>query len=206
MCEEGLQFDVVYIFVFKCVIYILQGVLVELEQDWLLVIKFWCFNECYYGGLQGLDKVEIVVKYGEEQVKVWCCLYDILLLLMDLEDLGYLIYDCCYVGLDCNVLLGIELLVIILDCVLLYWYDVIVLQLKDGKIVLVIVYGNLLCVLYKYFNNVLCEEIFELNILIGILLLFELNDDLIVQLFCYLGDLEVVCKVVEVVVNQGKVK
>lgn len=30
-----------------------------------------------YGELQGLNKVEIVEKFGNEKVKEWCCSYDI---------------------------------------------------------------------------------------------------------------------------------
>ena len=75
-----------------------------------------------------------------------------------------------------------------------------------GKTVLVTAHGNSLRALYKYLNNVSREEILELNIPTGIPLLFELNDDLTVQSFRYLGDPEAARKAAEAVANQGKAK
>ena len=54
--------------------------------------------------------------------------------------------------------------------------------------------------------NLSREEILELNIPTGIPLLFELNDDLTVQSFRYLGDPEAARKAAEAVANQGKAK
>ena len=71
---------------------------------------------------------------------------------------------------------------------------------------LVAAHGNSLRALYKYLNNVSREEILELNIPTGIPLLFELNDDLTVQSFRYLGDPEAARKAAEAVANQGKAK
>jgi 2,3-bisphosphoglycerate-dependent phosphoglycerate mutase len=72
--------------------------------------------------------------------------------------------------------------------------------------VLVTAHGNSLRALYKYLNNVSQEAILELNIPTGIPLLFELNDDLTVQSFRYLGDPEAARKAAEAVANQGKAK
>lgn len=60
------------------------------------------------------------------------------------------------------------------------------LVLKDNKIVLVVVYGNLLCVLVKYIEGIFDEDIMDFEILIGKLLVYELNDDLIVKEKYYL--------------------
>ncbi|REN02104.1 2,3-bisphosphoglycerate-dependent phosphoglycerate mutase, partial [Mycobacterium tuberculosis] len=101
---------------------------------------------------------------------------------------------------------GTESLATTLDRVLPYWFDAIAPQLKDGKTVLVTAHGNSLRALYKYLNNVSQEAILELNIPTGIPLLFELNDDLTVQSFRYLGDPEAARKAAEAVANQGKAK
>ena len=77
-------------------------------------------------------------------------------------------------------------------------------QLKDGKTVLVTAHGNSLRALYKYLNGVSREAILELNIPTGIPLLFELDDQLAVQSFRYLGDPEAAKKAAEAVANQGK--
>lgn len=44
--------------------------------------------------------------------------------------------------------------------------------------VLVFVYGNLICVLIKYFEDVLDEDIINYEIKIGVLFVYELMDDL----------------------------
>ena len=75
--------------------------------------------------------------------------------------------------------------------------EVIAADLEAGKTVLVTAHGNSLRALYKYLNNVSREEILELNIPTGIPLLFELNDDLSVQSFRYLGDPEAAKKAAE---------
>lgn len=62
----GFELDFVFIFVFMWVIKMLNFIFEGLDCLWVLVEKFWCLNECYYGGLVGLNKDEIWVKYGEE--------------------------------------------------------------------------------------------------------------------------------------------
>lgn len=206
MKEEGLQFDVAHTSVLKRAIHTLQGALAELGQDWLPVAKSWRLNERHYGGLQGLDKAETAALHGEEQVKIWRRSYDIPPPPMALADPGHPSHDRRYAGLDRNALPATESLATTLERVLPYWFDAIAPQLKDGKTVLVTAHGNSLRALYKYLNNVGKDEILELNIPTGIPLLFELNDDLSVQSFRYLGDPEAAKKAAEAVANQGKVR
>lgn len=203
---EGYDFDLAYTSVLKRATRTLWHTLDEMDRTWLPVQHSWRLNERHYGGLQGLDKAETAAKHGEEQVKVWRRSYDIPPPPMDLEDPGHPIHDRRYAGLDRNALPGTESLATTLDRVLPYWHDAIAPQLKDGKTVLVTAHGNSLRALYKYLNNVSREEILELNIPTGIPLLFELNDDLTVQSFRYLGDPEAARKAAEAVANQGKAK
>jgi 2,3-bisphosphoglycerate-dependent phosphoglycerate mutase len=123
---------------------------------------------------------------------------------MDLDDPGHPSNDRRYAGLDRNALPSTESLATTLDRVLPYWHDAIAPQLKDGKTVLVTAHGNSLRALYKYLNDVSREAILELNIPTGIPLLFELDDQLAVQSFRYLGDPEAAKKAAEAVANQGK--
>ena len=67
-------------------------------------------------------------------------------------------------------------------------------------------HGNSLRALYKYLNEVSKEDILELNIPTGIPLLFELDDELKVQSYRYLGDPEAARRAAEAVANQGKAK
>jgi 2,3-bisphosphoglycerate-dependent phosphoglycerate mutase len=38
---------------------------------WLPVWKTWRLDERHHGALQGLNKAETVIQYGEEQVFAW---------------------------------------------------------------------------------------------------------------------------------------
>ena len=87
-----------------------------------------------------------------------------------------------------------------------YWHDAIAPDLKAGRTVLVAAHGNSLRALYKYLNEVSQEDILELNIPTGIPLLFELDDELKVQSYRYLGDPEAARRASEAVANQGKAK
>jgi 2,3-bisphosphoglycerate-dependent phosphoglycerate mutase len=206
MREEGLRFDVAYTSTLKRAIRTLNLALGELDQDWLPVHKSWRLNERHYGALQGLDKAETAAKHGEEQVKIWRRSYDIPPPSMPLEDPGHPANDPRYAGLDRNALPSTESLATTLERVLPYWHDAIAPSLKSGKTVLVAAHGNSLRALYKHLNNVSKEEILELNIPTGIPLLFELDDELQVKSYRYLGDPEAARRAAEAVANQGKAK
>ncbi|WP_340649031.1 2,3-diphosphoglycerate-dependent phosphoglycerate mutase [Pseudoxanthomonas winnipegensis] len=206
MKDEGLKFDVAYTSVLKRAIHTLQGALKEMDQDWLPVHKSWRLNERHYGALQGLDKAETAAKHGEEQVKIWRRSYDIPPPPMEATDPGHPAQDRRYAMLDRNALPATESLATTLERVLPYWHDAIAPALKDGKTVLVTAHGNSLRALYKYLNHVSKEEILELNIPTGIPLLFELDDQLQVKSFRYLGDPEAAKRAAEAVANQGKAK
>lgn len=49
--KNGYIFDVVYILVLKCVIWMLWIVFYEMDFIWVLIYKFWKLNERYYGVL-----------------------------------------------------------------------------------------------------------------------------------------------------------
>jgi 2,3-bisphosphoglycerate-dependent phosphoglycerate mutase len=125
---------------------------------------------------------------------------------MEADDPGHPLHDRRYATLDRNALPATESLATTLERVLPYWHDAIAPQLKAGQTVLVTAHGNSLRALYKYLNGVSREEILELNIPTGIPLLFELDDELKVQSYRYLGDPEAAKKAAEAVANQGKAK
>ena len=206
MGKEGLRFDVAYTSTLKRAIRTLNLALGELDQDWLPVHKSWRLNERHYGALQGLDKAETAALHGEDQVKTWRRSYDIPPPPMPQDDPGHPAQDPRYAGLDRNALPSTESLATTLERVLPYWHDAIAPALKAGKDVLVAAHGNSLRALYKYLNGVSKEDILELNIPTGIPLLFELDDELGVQSYRYLGDPEAARRAAEAVANQGKAK
>jgi len=206
MKAEGLEFDVAYTSVLLRAIRTLYTALDEMGQMWLPVHKSWRLNERHYGALQGLDKAETAAKHGEDQVKIWRRSYDVPPPEMSLEDPGHPSHDRRYAALDAKALPGTESLATTLVRVLPYWHDAIAPDLKAGKTVLVTAHGNSLRALYKYLNKVSEAEILELNIPTGIPLLFELDDELNVISYRYLGDPEAAKRAAEAVANQGKAK
>jgi len=204
MREAGLQFDCAHTSVLKRAIATLTIALSELDQHWLPVYKSWRLNERHYGSLQGLNKAETAAKHGEEQVKIWRRSYAIPPPPLAVDHPDNPAHDRRYAHLDRNVLPQAESLATTLERVLPYWHDAIAPQLHHGQTVLVAAHGNSLRALYKYLNAVDEQAILELNIPTGIPLLFELNDQLDVQSFRYLGDTEAAQKAAEAVANQGK--
>ena len=204
MKAEGLTFDVAYTSVLKRAIRTLWTALDEMDAMWLPVHRSWRLNERHYGALQGLNKAETAAQHGEDQVKIWRRSYDVPPPEMATSDTGHPVHDPRYAQLDKRVLPGTESLKLTLERVLPYWFDTIAPQLMQGRNVLVTAHGNSLRALYKYLNQVSDEDILEINIPTGMPLKFELDENLQVQSFGYLGDADAVAKAAAAVANQGK--
>ena len=67
--KEGLEFDVAYTSELKRAQQTLKLVMDITGQNDLTVHKSWRLNERMYGALQGLNKKETVLKYGDDQVR-----------------------------------------------------------------------------------------------------------------------------------------
>eukprot|EP00659_Diplonema_papillatum_P020645 gene20645-31816_t len=204
MKDEGLAFDVAHTSVLTRAVRTLNCALDELGEAWIPVRKSWRLNERHYGALQGLNKAETAEKHGDDKVHEWRRSYDVLPPAMDPADKGHPSHDRRYADLDKHVLPSVESLAVTLQRVLPYWHDSIVPDIKANKTVLVAAHGNSLRALYKYLNNVSETDIVQLNIPTGLPLLFELDDDLQVLSYRYLGDEEEAKKAAEAVANQGK--
>ena len=75
--KEGYDFDIWYTSYLKRAIHTLNGILCEMDREWLPVIKTWKLNERHYGDLQGKNKAEAAEKFGEDQVKIWRRSFDV---------------------------------------------------------------------------------------------------------------------------------
>lgn len=203
---NGYTFDLAYTSVLKRAIKTLWIVLEEMELEWIPVVRGWQLNERHYGALQGLNKAEMAVKFGEEQVKLWRRSYDTRPPALDLNDQRHPRFDPRYAALTPSELPATECLKDTVARMLPYWHNVIAPSVKAGKHVLVVAHGNSLRALVKYLDNISDQDIVGLNIPTGIPLIYELNDDLKPIKSFYLGDPEAVKKAAEAVANQGKVK
>jgi 2,3-bisphosphoglycerate-dependent phosphoglycerate mutase len=201
--SEGYAFDLAYTSVLKRAIRTLWIALDQLEQMWLPVQKSWRLNERHYGALQGLNKAEMVAKFGEEQVLVWRRSYDTRPDALDINDPRYEGKDRRYAGVQVP---RTECLKDTVARVVPYWESTIAPAVRSGKRVLVAAHGNSMRALVKHLDGISDEAIVKLNIPTGIPLVYELDDSLKPARHYYLGDPEEVARRVASVAAQGKVQ
>lgn len=204
--EQNYQFDIAFTSVLKRAIKTLWIILEEMNLEWLPVINAWQLNERHYGALQGLNKAEMAVKYGEAQVKLWRRSYDVPPPALDWDDPRHPRFDPRYASLTREQLPSCESLKDTVNRMLPYWFSTIAPTIKSGKRVLISAHGNSLRALVKYLDNISDEDIVELNIPTGIPLVYELDEDLKPITHYYLADEETVRKAAEAVAAQGKAK
>jgi len=203
---EGYKFDMAYTSVLKRAIRTLWITMDKLDQMWIPVERSWRLNERHYGALQGLNKAETAMKYGEEQVHIWRRSYDIRPPALDRDDERYPGKDPRYKNLSEKELPVTECLKDTVERFLPYWNETIAPAIKSGKKILIAAHGNSLRALVKYLDNIPDEEIVGLNIPTGIPLVYELDESLKPIKHYYLGNPEEIEKKAKAVAEQGKAK
>jgi len=202
MRERGYSFEVAFTSVLKRAIRTLWIILDDMDLMWIPVHRTWRLNERHYGALQGLNKKEMVDKYGIEQVQIWRRSYDTLPPALSETDRRHPRHDRRYADVPADVLPATESLKTTLERVLPYWHDQIVPQLKQGKKVLISAHGNSLRALVKHLDSVSDDQITSLNIPTGIPLIYELDDQLKAKTHYYLADEEKLKKATAAVASQ----
>lgn len=203
--ENGFQFTMCYTSYLKRAIKTLNLILEEMDMMWLPVKKSWRLNEKHYGNLQGLNKAETAAKYGDAQVLVWRRSYDVPPAPLAADDPRNPRLDLRYKAIGDDAPLT-ESLKETVDRMVPYWTDEIRESLKTNDQVLVAAHGNSLRAVIKYVKGISDEDIVSLNLPTGIPLVFEFDDNLNFVKDYFLGDPEVIKKLMEEVANQGKSK
>ncbi|MEK7177834.1 MAG: 2,3-bisphosphoglycerate-dependent phosphoglycerate mutase, partial [Patescibacteria group bacterium] len=137
--ELGYTFDLGFTSVLKRGIKTLEIVLEVLGLNNIPVIKDWHLNERNYGALQGQNKSEAIVQYGEERVRLWRRSYDIA------PPKGESLKDTYNRSVP-------------------YFQKVIEPEIKKGKKVILSGHHNSLRAIIKYLDNISDEEIVSLNV------------------------------------------
>ncbi len=117
------------------------------------VIRDQALNERHYGDLQGLNKAETAVRYGEEQVKKWRRSYDVA------PPNG-------------------ESLAMTAKRTLPFFERAIGGDLRQGKNVLVVAHGNSNRSIVMKLDNLTPEEVVALELGTGVPLVYEIDSDL----------------------------
>ncbi|MDD5069347.1 MAG: 2,3-diphosphoglycerate-dependent phosphoglycerate mutase [Candidatus Omnitrophica bacterium] len=202
--KDGYTFDIAFTSVLKRAIKTLSIALEDMDLMWIPVYRSWRLNERHYGALQGLNKIETVEKYGDDQVLVWRRSYDIAPPALTADDERFPGHDRRYGDLKKEELPLTECLKDTVERFLPYWHETIVPVLKQGKRVIIAAHGNSLRALVKYLDNVSDQDIVSLNIPTGIPLVYELEDSLKPIKHYYLGDPEIIQSAIDSVKKQTK--
>lgn len=168
-------------------------------------IKYeWRLNERHYGSLQGLNKSETALKYGEDQVQVWRRSFDISPPLLDIDDERHPKFNKKFKHIE-NLPLG-ESLKDVTDRIRPFWKRYINNISKTGGNHLIVAHSNSLRAIIKILEKLSSEEIISINIPTGVPLVFTFNSTPNTFTKEYLineEELEMKKKLIE---NQGKVK
>ena len=204
--EGGFDFDVVYSSVLKRAIRTMWIVLDNMDRMWLPVQESWRLNERHYGSLQGLDKTEMVEKFGEEQVKIWRRSYATPPPALSVDDERHPSRDRRYAGMKPEEIPVSEALKDTVARFLPFWHEQIAPSIRAGQRVLIVAHGNSIRALIKYLDNISDEDIVGLNIPTGIPLVYELDQEMKPIKNYYLGDQEAARAKAEAVAKQAKKK
>jgi 2,3-bisphosphoglycerate-dependent phosphoglycerate mutase len=117
-------------------------------------------------------------RLGEEQVRAWRRSYDLRPPPLDERDERFPGHDPRYADLSVKELPRAESLKDTVARFLPYWDQVLVPQLRTGKVVLVSAHGNSLRALVKYLDQISDDEIPGVEIPTGVPLAYELDDTL----------------------------
>ncbi len=122
------------------------------REENIPIIKDKALNERNYGDLQGLNKAETAIKYGEHQVEVWRRSYAVR------PPGGESLQDTA-------------------SRVIPYYKAVIEPCLKAGEDVLIVAHGNSLRALMMYIEDITPEEIEHVNIATGVPRVYSFETD-----------------------------
>ncbi|KFV83825.1 Bisphosphoglycerate mutase [Struthio camelus australis] len=210
----GFEFDLVFTSVLSRSIQTAWLVLEEMGQEWVPIQSSWRLNERHYGALIGLNRAEMALNHGEEQVKLWRRSYDVTPPPITeshpyyeeiYNDRRYKCSDVSDVSQD--NLPKAESLKDVLDRLLPYWNEKIVPELKSGKMILISAHGNSSRALLKHLEGISDEDIISVTLPTGVPILLELDENLHpVGPHQFLGDQEAIQAAIKKVEDQGKVK
>ncbi len=205
MKEKGFVFKYAYTSFLKRAVKTLDIVLEQMDLMWIPVEKSWRLNEKHYGSLQGLNKREMVEKFGEEQVLIWRRSYDVRPPALEPSDERHPKNDIRYQGIDDPAATpGTEALVDTVNRIIPYWQDSIQAKLIEEKEIIIAAHGNSLRGIVKYLKNISDSEIVSLNLPTGIPYVFEFDDNMNLINDYFLADEETLKKLMDEVANQGK--
>ena len=200
----GYSFDVAYTSALRRAQKSLDALLDQMGLLWIPVEKTWRLNERHNGALQGLDKTEVMERFGPQQYKLWRRSYDVPPPPLAADSPFQSACDPRYRLLPAGWVPSAECLKDCVERILPYWSIEIVPRLLAGRRVLVVAHGSTLRALLKHLKHISDQDIIDVNVPNGVPLVVELDERLRYVGDTYLGDPQVVEAKITAVANQGK--
>lgn len=201
--DGGFQIRYAYTSMLTRAIKTLNIILEEMGLLWLPVEKTWRLNEKHYGFLQGMNKKEMVKKYGSDQVQIWRRSFSEAPPAISADDERHPAHDIRYMQFaETEAKPGTESLLDTTNRIIPLWENSIRHKLEEYHEVLIAAHGNSLRGLLKYLKQIPDDEIAALNIPTGVPLVLELDDNFKLVKDYYLIDEETLKKKIEEVANQ----
>ncbi len=170
----------------------------KIQQNWRL-------NERHYGALQGLNKSETALKYGEKQVLIWRRSYATSPPFLDKNDVRHPRFNHTFKNIKHELPVG-ESLKDVVNRISPFWGKYIKYIKENLGNHLIVAHSNSLRAIVKTLDNLSDSDITNVNIPTGVPLVYNLNDELAVINKKYLIDPKKLKTKLDVVVNQGKIK
>ncbi|QJC33969.1 2,3-diphosphoglycerate-dependent phosphoglycerate mutase [Enterobacteriaceae endosymbiont of Donacia cinerea] len=175
---KNFKFDYAYTSVLKRAIHTLWLTLKELDQLWIPIKKTWRLNERHYGKLQGMNKDEIINKFGKKKVQEWRRSFTVTPPALSNDDIRWSRFDSKYSKLEDYQLPLSESLCKTLERVMYIWKHNISTKIINGERILIVAHGNSLRALIKHIENINDNDIINLNIATGIPIVYEFDSNL----------------------------
>ncbi|XP_028305612.1 bisphosphoglycerate mutase [Gouania willdenowi] len=208
--ERDLQLDMVFTSVLSRSVHTAWLVLEEMDQLWVPVVKSWRLNERHYGALIGLNRAEMALQHGEQQVKLWRRSYDMTPPPIEASHPYYTHiyndrrYSVCDVPKE--ELPRAESLKEVLQRLLPFWEGSVLPEIRRGRTILISAHGNSCRALLKHLEGISDEDIADVTLPTGVPVLLQLDEELKpLKPRELLGDQEKIQEAIRKVEEQGRV-
>lgn len=188
LTEANIKFDHVYTSALKRAQQTAQIIMETTQQSDVNVTEDWRLNERHYGQLQGLNKVEMAEKVGEEQVLKWRRGYLDKPDPLPIDDSRHPRFDAKYQHIDASRLPSAENLAETRARAMEFWTDTVVPAVQRGESLLISSHGNTLRGLIMALSDMSAEEVETFEIPTGVPIIYHLNDDGTANRWGYIGE------------------
>ncbi len=173
--KRGFAFDIAFTSLLTRAIRTTWLILDSMSMLYVPVGKTWRLNERHYGVLQGLNKEDMIKKYGRIQVMNWRRGYLVAPKALDFNDKRHPRFDLRYARIPADILPSTECLKDTVERVLPFWKESVIPALHSGRKLLITAHGNSLRALIKYLSEMSETEILDLNIPTGKPFVYEIS-------------------------------